>query len=185
MLCSGMIPRHRPLAPARHGGPARTCASSMPSATSAISVFVPALSSKNPSFLFIRLRTLPFSVHNIFLSKLFAFNLFRTLSENTGVCTNSSQNGTTMNPRPPNSATGSLPSPCRGRALGGSVQAVAGSGLGFAGKRLDRCVHQEGIIKLRLRSRQFPGDGEESRRERLVPFHGERGHVPDDARELI
>ena len=30
------------------------------------------------------LRTLPFSVHNIFPSKLFSFNLFRTLSENTG-----------------------------------------------------------------------------------------------------
>src|SRR6266571_8214958 len=30
------------------------------------------------------LRTLPFSVHNIFPSKLFSFNLFHTLSQNTG-----------------------------------------------------------------------------------------------------
>jgi len=61
-----MIPRHLslPFPPARRAllaqadGPARPCASSALSATSALFVFVPALSPKNPSFLFIRLRTL-------------------------------------------------------------------------------------------------------------------------------
>src|SRR2546426_6150140 len=64
MLSSSMIPRHLPLRipPARRGGPARPCASSVFSATSALSVYVPVLSSKNPSFVFIRLRTLSFSV---------------------------------------------------------------------------------------------------------------------------
>src|SRR6266571_6175825 len=84
MLSSGMIPRHRPLAPARRGGAARSCDSSVFSPTSAISVSSPALSPRNPSFVFIRLRTLSFSVCNIFPFKLFAFNPFRTLSENTG-----------------------------------------------------------------------------------------------------
>jgi len=37
----------------------------------------------NP-FRLILLRTLPFSVHNSFPSKLFSFNLFHTLSQNTG-----------------------------------------------------------------------------------------------------
>src|SRR3989441_3218978 len=75
---------HQPPAPALRRGRARTCASSVFSATPAISVFGPALSPKNPSFVFIRLRTLPFSVYNIFPFKLFAFNPFRTLSRNTG-----------------------------------------------------------------------------------------------------
>src|SRR3989441_319658 len=86
MLSSGMFARHQPhpSAPARRGGPARPCDSSVFPATSAISVLIPALSPKNPSFVFIRLRTLSFSVYNIFLFKLFAFNPFRTLSRNTG-----------------------------------------------------------------------------------------------------
>src|SRR3989442_5817957 len=55
-----MIPRHLPLPfpPARRGGSARPCACSVFSVISAAFVFVPALSPKNPSFLFIRLRTL-------------------------------------------------------------------------------------------------------------------------------
>src|SRR5437667_3327077 len=86
MLSSGMFARHQPhpSAPARRGGPARPCDSSVFPATSAISVLIPALSPKNPSFVFIRLRTLSFSVYNIFPFKRFAFNPFRTLSRNTG-----------------------------------------------------------------------------------------------------
>src|SRR2546425_8065679 len=90
MLSSGMIPSHRPLAPARRGLPAqvgapvRPRASSVLSVPSAFSVFIPALRSKNASFVFIRLRTLPFSVHNIVRPNLFAFNPFRTLSEKHG-----------------------------------------------------------------------------------------------------
>src|SRR3989442_11395586 len=72
------------LPPARRGGPARPCASSVFSVTSAISVLIPILSPKSPSFVFIQLRTLSFSVHNIFPFKRFAFNPFRTLSRNTG-----------------------------------------------------------------------------------------------------
>jgi len=81
-----MFARHQPhpSAPARRGGPARPCDSSVFPATSAISVLIPALSPKNPSFVFIRLRTLSFSVYNIFPFKRFAFNPFRTLSRNTG-----------------------------------------------------------------------------------------------------
>src|SRR3989441_2016618 len=41
-------------------------------------------SAKELLFVFMLLRTLPFSVHQIFPSKLFAFNLFRTLSEKHG-----------------------------------------------------------------------------------------------------
>src|SRR2546425_9675297 len=93
MLSSGMISsRHshlprapfakgQPLAPARRGGPARPCDSSV---FSAASVLIPALSPKNPSFVFIRLRTLSFSVYNIFPFKCFAFNPFRTLCEKHG-----------------------------------------------------------------------------------------------------
>src|SRR2546425_5671117 len=60
MLSSRMIPRHLPLPtpPARRGGSARPCACSVLSATCALSVFVPALCPQNPSFVFIRLRTL-------------------------------------------------------------------------------------------------------------------------------
>src|SRR5207245_8732226 len=76
---------HQPVAPARRGGPARPCDSSVFPATSAISVLIPALSPKNPSFVFIRLRTLSFSVYNIFPFKRFAFNPFRTLSIAMGV----------------------------------------------------------------------------------------------------
>src|SRR2546425_6731821 len=183
MLCSGMIPRHGPLAPARRGGPARPCASSMLSATSAISGFVPALSLKiRPLFSY------AYSLFHFPYTTFFYPSSLLSISsalfpKNAGVCTNSSQNGTTMNPRPSNSAISSLPSPCRGRTLGGSVQVVAGSGFGFAGKRLDRCVHQEGIIKLRLLAGQFPGHGEEPRRERLVPFHGAATPVPPDVRQ--
>src|SRR6266568_1012305 len=185
MLCSGMIPRHGPLAPARCGGPARPCASSMLSATSAISVFVPALSLKiRPLFSY------AYSLFHFPYTTFFYPSSLLSISsalfpKNTGVCTNSSQNVTTLNPRPSNSAISSLPSPCRGRTLGGSAHVISELGLGFAGKRLDRCVHQEGIIKFRLLARQFSGHGEKPRRERLVPFHGERGHVADDARELI
>ena len=55
-----MIPRHLPLLfpPARRGGPARPCACSVFSVISATFVFIPALSPKNLSFVFIRLRTL-------------------------------------------------------------------------------------------------------------------------------
>src|SRR5213592_2800130 len=96
MLSSGMFAPRRPsrmpaaggparrCGPARRGGPVRPCASSVFSATSAISVFTSALSPKTPSFVFIQLRTLSFSVYNIFPFKLFAFNPFRTLSRNTG-----------------------------------------------------------------------------------------------------
>src|SRR6266566_1464928 len=96
MLSSGMFAPRRPsrmpaaggparrCGPARRGGPVRPCASSVFSATSAISVFTSALSPKNPSFVFIQLRTLSFSVYNIFPFKRFAFNPFRTLSKNTG-----------------------------------------------------------------------------------------------------
>src|SRR2546426_664763 len=86
MLSSGMFARHQPhpSAPARRGGPARPCDSSVFPATSAISVFLPALSPKNPSFVFICLRTLSFSVYNIFPFKRFVLNPFRTLSRNTG-----------------------------------------------------------------------------------------------------
>src|SRR6266705_484641 len=96
MLSSGMFAPRRPsrmppaggparrCGPARRGGPVRPCASSVFSATSAISVFTSALSPKNPSFVFIQLRTLSFSVYNIFPFKRFAFNPFRTLSRNTG-----------------------------------------------------------------------------------------------------
>src|SRR2546425_11256983 len=96
MLSSGMFARHQPhpSAPARRGGPARPCDSSVFPATSAISVLIPVLSPKNPSFVFIRLRTLSFSVYNIFPFKRFAFNPFRTLSRNGGVGINSSQSGT-------------------------------------------------------------------------------------------
>ena len=82
-----MIPRHLPLLipPARRGGPARPCASSVFSVISATFVFIPALSPKNLSFVFIRLRTLSFSVYNIFPFKRFAFNPFRTLSIAMGV----------------------------------------------------------------------------------------------------
>src|SRR3989442_10701790 len=41
-------------------------------------------SAKELPFVFMLLRTLPFSVHQTFPSKLFAFNLFRTLSEKHG-----------------------------------------------------------------------------------------------------
>src|SRR5438445_5218099 len=41
-------------------------------------------SAKELLFVFMLLRTLPFSVHQIFPSKLFAFNPFRTLSEKHG-----------------------------------------------------------------------------------------------------
>ena len=41
-------------------------------------------SAKELPFVFMLLRTLPFSVHHIFPSKLFAFNPFRTLSEKHG-----------------------------------------------------------------------------------------------------
>src|SRR6266704_1785666 len=41
-------------------------------------------SAKELPFVFMLLRTLPFSVHQIFPSKLFAFNPFRTLSEKHG-----------------------------------------------------------------------------------------------------
>src|SRR3989441_3529942 len=185
MLCSGMIPRHGPLAPARRGGPARPCASSMLSATPAISVFVPALSLKICPLFSYAYSLFHFPYTTFFYPSSLLSISSAIFPKNTGVCPNSSQNGTTMNPRPSNSAIGSLPSPCRGRTLGGSVQVVGASGPGFAGKRLDRCVHQEGIVEFRLLAGQFPGDGEEPRRERLVPFHGERGHVPDDACELI
>ena|SRR2546426_5424136 len=47
-------------------------------------MLIPAPSPKNPSFVFIRLRTLSFSVYNIFPFKRFAFNPFRTLSRNGG-----------------------------------------------------------------------------------------------------
>src|SRR5436309_8806520 len=106
MLSSGMFAPRRPsrmpaaggparrCGPARRGGPVRPCASSVFSATSAISVFTSALSPKNPSFVFIQLRTLSFSVYNIFPFKRFAFNPFRTLSRNGGVGINSSQSGT-------------------------------------------------------------------------------------------
>ena len=59
-----MILRHLPLPtpPARRGGPVRPCAYSMFSVISATFVFITALSPKNLSFVFIRLRTLPFSV---------------------------------------------------------------------------------------------------------------------------
>src|SRR2546422_3907698 len=57
-------------------------------------MLIPAPSPKNPSFVFIRLRTLSFSVYNIFPFKRFAFNPFRTLSRNGGVGINSSQSGT-------------------------------------------------------------------------------------------
>src|SRR6266571_3396591 len=75
-----MIPRHLPLPfpPARCGGSARSYASS------ALFVFAPALCPQNPSFLFIRLRTLSFPVTP----------LFATLTKTTGVGTNNSQNGT-------------------------------------------------------------------------------------------
>ena len=55
-----MIPRHLPLPipPAPSGGPARPCAGSVFSVISATFVFIPALSPKNLSFVFIRLRTL-------------------------------------------------------------------------------------------------------------------------------
>src|SRR6266571_500006 len=73
MLSSGMFAPRRPsrmpaaggparrCGPARRGGPVRPCASSVFSATSAISVFTSALSPKNPSFVFIQLRTLSIS----------------------------------------------------------------------------------------------------------------------------
>src|SRR6266566_28935 len=41
-------------------------------------------SAKELPFVFMRLRTLPFSVHQSFRSKIFAFNLFRTLYEKHG-----------------------------------------------------------------------------------------------------
>ena len=66
---------HQFLAPARRGGPARPCASSVFSATSALSVLIPALSPKNPSFVFIRLRTLANSVH-LFYSRPLSCPLF-------------------------------------------------------------------------------------------------------------
>src|SRR5437899_2513793 len=47
-------------------------------------MLIPAPSPKNPSFVFIRLRSLSFSVYNIFPFKRFAFNPFRTLSRNGG-----------------------------------------------------------------------------------------------------
>src|SRR2546425_11319186 len=72
---------HQPLASARRDEPARPCDTSV---VSAITVLIPAPSPKNLSFVFIRLRTLSFSVHNIFPFKHFAFNPFRTLSRNTG-----------------------------------------------------------------------------------------------------
>src|SRR5947209_6465076 len=68
MLSSGMFAPRRPSrmpaagGPARRCGPARPCASSVFSATSALSALIPALSPKNPSFVFIQLRTLSFSV---------------------------------------------------------------------------------------------------------------------------
>src|SRR3989442_8785374 len=66
---------HQPVAPARRGGPARPCDSSVFPATSAISVLIPALSPKNPSFVFIRLRTLANSVH-LFYSRPLSCTLF-------------------------------------------------------------------------------------------------------------
>src|SRR2546425_3348452 len=77
MLSSGMFARHQPhpSAPARRGGPARPCDSSVFPATSAISVLIPALSPKNPSFVFIRLRTLANSVH-LFYSRPLSCPLF-------------------------------------------------------------------------------------------------------------
>src|SRR6266566_6986652 len=55
-----MIPRHLPLPtpPARRSGSARPCARSVFSVVSATFVLIPALSPKNLSFVFIRLRTL-------------------------------------------------------------------------------------------------------------------------------
>src|SRR6266699_5567545 len=55
-----MIPRYLPLPipPARRGGCARPCACSVFSVISVTFVFIPALSPKNLSFVFIRLRTL-------------------------------------------------------------------------------------------------------------------------------
>src|SRR5437667_3885130 len=66
---------HQFLAPARRGEPARPYASSVFSATSALSVLIPALSPKNPSFVLIRLRTLANSVH-LFYSRPLSCPLF-------------------------------------------------------------------------------------------------------------
>src|SRR6266566_1979721 len=59
MLSSGMFARHQTLAPARRpparrGGPARPCASSVLSATSALSVFLPALLTIRPRMVTLR-----------------------------------------------------------------------------------------------------------------------------------
>src|SRR5271167_1495306 len=53
------------------------------------------------------------------------------------------------------------------------------------GKRLDRCVHEELTVQLCLVPRSFALHGKQARRERLVPLHGQAGHVADDERELL
>src|SRR5437899_1548745 len=97
-----MIPRHPALAPARRG------AFSVFSATSTISVFIPALLTIRPSMLtlrsaatkgrstFIRAKIDPLFSYAcaLFHFPYLVTPLFATLTKTTGVCTNSSQNGT-------------------------------------------------------------------------------------------